>query len=292
VKIRCNDFRVKPGTAVDLNAWPTLVEPFYRSKQDYQSQLEAHTEALAQLQSLLYASNSHALLVILQGMDASGKDGAIKHVMSGLNPQGCSVTSFSHPSPSELEHDFLWRTTRCLPARRYIGIFNRSYYEEVLIVRVRPEILAAEHLPQTSSSAAKSDAFWQRRYRSIVDLERHLHFNGTRIVKLFLHISREEQRTRLLERIDDPRKNWKFSSADLEARQSWGRYMRAYAQCLSATTNANAPWYVVPADDKRNARLIISSIVQDALRGLRMRYPQADAAQRAELRKFRRLLTR
>ena len=288
-EIRSSDFRVPPLEHVDLRKWPTRCAPVYRSKKDYQSLLEAHVEELSRLQSLLYASNRYALLIILQAMDTAGKDGAIKHVMSGVNPQGCQVFSFKHPSVEELEHDFLWRATRSLPERGRIGIFNRSYYEEVLIVRVHPQILEGEHLPEVPSDTA---ALWFDRYRSIANLEEHLHRNGTRIVKFFLHLSRVEQRKRLLERIDDPHKSWKFSLADVQERRSWNRYMQAYEEALSSTSTADCPWYVVPADDKKNARLIISSIIHETLRSLRMSYPKPDASQRRDLRSIRRLLRR
>lgn len=289
MKIRSSDYRIAPDEKVDLKSRPTIVTPLYKSKQAYESLLEAHIEELRRLQSLLYACNRHALLIIFQAMDAAGKDGAIKHVMSGVNPQGCQVFSFKHPSAQELEHDFLWRTTRCLPERGRIGIFNRSYYEEVLIVRVHREILAAQQLPEESVDARK---FWQHRYRSILDLETHLHRNGTRIVKLFLHLSPEEQRRRLLARIDDPQKNWKFSLADLEERRRWGEYRTAYEKCLSATSTAHAPWYAVPADDKRNARLIVSGILHQTLRELNMCYPMVTARRRRELQQLRKRLTR
>ena len=199
-------------------------------------------------------------------MDAAGKDGAIWHVMSGVNPQGCQVFSFKQPSAEELEHDFLWRTTRCLPERGRIGIFNRSYYEEVLIVRVHPEILVSQGLPNES---LYGEAVWKERYHSIVDLEEHLHRNGTRILKFFLHLSKDEQRKRFLDRIDEPDKNWKFRLSDVHERKYWKRYMKAYEDCLNATSTDHAPWYVVPADDKENARLIASQIVLDTFNGLK-----------------------
>ncbi|HEX4025003.1 MAG TPA: ADP-polyphosphate phosphotransferase [Steroidobacteraceae bacterium] len=286
-KIQGDDYRVKPGSRLHLDKWPTLVEPVYRSKQHYQSLLQQHTDELSRLQSLLYASNNYALLLVFQAMDAAGKDGVIKHVMSGVNPQGCQVYSFKRPSAAELSHDFLWRTSLCLPERGRIGIFNRSYYEEVLVVRVHPQILRAENLP---ASALQMKRFWHQRYRSIIELEQHLHRNGTRVVKFFLHLSRDEQRKRLLARIDDPDKNWKFSLADIEERRRWDDYQRAYEHCLGATSTEQAPWYAVPADDKRNARLIISSIIHQTLRGLDLAYPTVDAARRRELRKLRGLL--
>ena len=242
---------------------------------------------LSELQQLHYASNRYAVLLIFQAMDAAGKDGAIKHVMSGVNPQGCQVFSFKHPSAMELDHDFLWRTTQCLPERGRIGIFNRSYYEEVLIVRVHPEILSSQSLPDAPKN---KDVIWQRRYRSILDLENHLHSNGTRIIKFFLHISKEEQRKRFLDRIDDPQKNWKFSSADINERQHWKQYMQAYEACLGATSTDHAPWYVVPADDKENARLIVAQVILEAFQGLKMSYPETDKAHQQELLSMRQQL--
>ncbi|VWB96925.1 polyphosphate kinase [Burkholderia lata] len=287
MKTRSEDFRVQEGNEVILGKWPTKVDPLYTSKKHYQELLAAHVARLSSLQQLLYASNRHALLLIFQAMDAAGKDGAIKYVMSGVNPQGCQVFSFKHPTPTELEHDFLWRTTRDLPARGQIGIFNRSYYEEILIVRVHPEILLGEGLPDASLD---KQAIWQDRYRSIVDLERHLEKNGTRIIKFFLHLSKEEQRHRFLDRIDDPDKNWKFSAADIEERKFWKQYRKAYEQCLAATSTRFAPWYVVPADDKKNTRLIVSLIILDALESLKMTYPKSTASRRRELQAIRRQL--
>jgi len=289
VKFRSKHFRVRPGEKVDLDKRKTCVKPLYSSKGHYEKLLRTCTEELSHEQAKLYASDQYALLVIFQAMDAAGKDGVIKHVMSGVNPQGCQVFSFKHPSAEDLDHDFLWRTNVCLPERGRIGIFNRSYYEEVLIVRVHPEILAAQRLPELPKDR---DQLWRKRYRSIVDLEEHLTRNGTRIVKFFLHLSKDEQRKRFLARIDDPDKNWKFSRADLEERKYWPRYMKAYEACLEATSTRHAPWYVVPADDKHNARLIVSQIVLDALRGLDIAYPRPDARRRRELRAIRRLLER
>ena len=257
MKINSEDFRVREGDIVDLGKWPTDIERVYKSKKQYQDLLDQHVARLSALQEFLYASNRYAVLLIFQAMDAAGKDGAIKHVMSGVNPQGCQVFSFKHPSATELQHDFLWRTTRELPERGRIGIFNRSYYEEVLIVRVHPEIFQAERIPDEARS---EEAVWQGRYRSIVNLERHLHENGTRIVKFFLHLSKEEQRKRFLKRIDEPEKNWKFNLGDVEERKFWKQYMKAYEDCVSATSTEDAPWHVVPADDKKNARLIVSQI--------------------------------
>jgi len=287
MKINSRDFQVRPGIKVKLKEWPTRVKPFFKSKKRYQKLLEKHVEALSALQHLHYASNRQALLLIFQGMDAGGKDGAIRHVMSGVNPQGCEVFSFKQPSAEELEHDFLWRTTRHLPERGRIGIFNRSYYEEVLVVRVHPEILRSQGLPE---QLRDERTLWNGRYRSITDLESHLHRNGTRVVKLFLHLSKGEQRNRLLARIDDPEKNWKFSLADIHERKYWKHYMQAYEACLTATSTAHAPWYVVPADDKENARLIVSQIVIDALDTLKMAYPKTTTKRRRELKAIRRQL--
>jgi PPK2 family polyphosphate:nucleotide phosphotransferase len=281
--------RVRAADKVKLEAWPTVVEAVYRSKAEYHEMLAEHVERLSELQRLLYASNEFALLVIFQAMDAAGKDGAIAHVMSGVNPQGCQVFSFKHPSAEELEHDFLWRTTRCLPERGRIGIFNRSYYEEVLIARVHPEILRGEGLPDRET---KDGGIWRHRYDSILALERHLHRNGTRIVKFFLHLSKEEQRKRFLRRLDDPDKRWKFSQADLEERKYWRRYMRAYADCLGATSTSHAPWYVVPADDKKNARLMVSQVIVETLAGLKMQYPALSETRLRELRAIRRQLAK
>jgi PPK2 family polyphosphate:nucleotide phosphotransferase len=251
--------------------------------------LEKHVRELSSLQQLLYGSNQYALLLIFQGMDAAGKDGAIKHVMSGVNPQGCEVASFKQPSADELEHDFLWRAEQKLPGRGRIGIFNRSYYEEVLVVRVHPEDLANEGLAEELRDDKK---IWQQRYRSIVDMERHLDCNGTRIVKIFLHLSKEEQRKRFLSRIDEPEKNWKFSMADIHERKYWKSYVDAFESCLQATSTRHAPWYAVPADDKENARLIVSQIVVEALRELKMAYPKTTAKRREELLAIRKALVK
>jgi PPK2 family polyphosphate:nucleotide phosphotransferase len=289
MKIKSKDFQVQEGDKVDLKKWPTLVNPAYKSKKEYKTLLEEQVDELSELQRLHYASNRYALLLIFQAMDAAGKDGAIRHVMSGINPQGCQVFSFKHPSATELEHDFLWRTTQCLPERGRIGIFNRSYYEEVLIVRVHPEILQGQRLPD---EALDEETIWQERYRSIVDLENHLYRNGTRIIKFFLHLSQEEQRKRFLDRIDEPDKNWKFSLADIEERKFWKQYMQVYEACLGATCTGIAPWYVVPADDKKNARLIISKIILDTFTSLKMHYPKTDARRRQELLSIRDLLVK
>src|SRR5579862_2551785 len=290
MKIEPARFRVEPQKKIRLGKWPTRVKPYYGSKAEYQEMLGMQVAELSALQSLLYADNRYALLLIFQAMDAAGKDGAIKHVMSGVNPQGCQVFSFKHPSAEELEHDFLWRTTRCLPERGRIGIFNRSYYEEVLITRVHPEILEGEGLANDVHHRHDGNTLWKERYRSITDLERHLHRNGTQIVKFFLHLSREEQRQRFLARIDDPDRNWKLSLDDIKERAYWKHYQKAYEECLSSTSTDRAPWYVVPADDKQNARLIVSRVVVDVLEAFNMEYPVADANRLKELRAIRRKL--
>jgi PPK2 family polyphosphate:nucleotide phosphotransferase len=289
MNINSNDFRVGPGARVKLKEWPTTVKPVCKSKKHYKKLLEEHVEALSALQQLHYASHRYALLLIFQGMDAGGKDGAIRHVMSGVNPQGCEVFSFKQPTADELEHDFLWRTTRHLPERGRIGIFNRSYYEEVLVVRVHPEILRSQGLPE---ELLDKKEIWKERYQSIVHLEQHLHRNGTGIIKFFLHLSKNEQRKRFLERIDEPEKNWKFSAADIHERKYWKHYMKAYEDCLNATSTRHAPWFVVPADDKENARLIVSRIVLDTLNELKMAYPEVTAKRRRELKSIRKLLER
>jgi len=284
MKIDSHDFRVNSGKKLKLKDWPTRVKSYFNSKNHYRSLLQEHTEKMSALQSMLYAQNQHALLLIFQAMDAAGKDGAIKHVMSGVNPQGCQVYSFKHPSAEELEHDFLWRTARCFPERGRIGIFNRSYYEEVLIVRVHPEILRGENLPKR---LLDDKAIWEERFRSILEMEAHLHRNGTTIVKFFLHLSKEEQRKRFLRRIDEPERNWKFSQTDMEERKFWNGYMQAYEDCIRATSTRHAPWYIVPADDKLNARLIISQIVVDTLKSLKLSYPTTTPERRKELRAMR-----
>lgn len=289
IKINSTDFRVPPDKKVNLNKWATKVAPDAKSKKQYKELLEEHIEKLSSLQQLHYASHRYALLLIFQGMDGAGKDGAIRHVMSGVNPEGCEVFSFKQPSAEELDHDFLWRTTCRLPERGRIGIFNRSYYEDVLVVRVHPELLRSQGLPD---ELCDETDIWKQRYDSILDLEKHLHRNGTRIVKIFLHLSNEEQRRRFLARIDKADKNWKFSTSDIHERKYWKHYMNAYEDCFQATSTHHAPWYVVPADDKENARLIVSQIVLDALGDLKMAYPRTTAKRRLELQAIKKLLTK
>lgn len=285
--IQTRKFYVKEGQKVDLKKHATRVKPFCSSKEEYERHLKDHVEQLSSLQDVLYASNRYALLIIFQAMDAAGKDSVIKHVMSGINPQGCQVYSFKHPSAEELEHDFLWRTTRNLPERGRIGIFNRSYYEEVLIARVRPEILQAEDIPL---ELLDKKTIWQQRYRSISDFEKHLHYNGTITLKFFLHVSKEEQRLRFLKRIDEPQKNWKFNPTDVQERSLWKHYMSAYEACLSSTSTSIAPWYVVPADNKHDTQLIVSQVILETLKNLKISYPTVSPARKKELQEMRKLL--
>ena len=287
--IDSKDYRVPPDKKVNLSKWATAVDLYYRSKSEYKELLQQHMEKLSSLQELHYASHRHALLLIFQGMDGAGKDGAIRHVMSGVNPEGCEAYSFKQPSAEELEHDFLWRTTCRLPERGRIGIFNRSYYEDVLVVRVHPELLRSQGLSQELHD---SKNIWAQRYDSIRDLEKHLHRNGTQTIKIFLHLSYEEQRKRFLARIDEPGKNWKFSASDIHERKYWKQYMNAYEDCLRATNTHHAPWYIVPADDKENARLIVSQIALDALRELKMTYPESTPKRRLELQAIKKLLAK
>lgn len=285
--INSKDFCVPSGQKIKLKDWPTVVNPYYKSKEDYKNLLRERVQALSALQRLHYSSDRYAVLLIFQGMDCSGKDGVIQHVMSGVNPQGCEVFSFKEPSQEELQHDFLWRTTCRLPERGRIGIFNRSYYEEVLIVKVHPEILLSQGFSEELTNDSK---FWDGRYRSLVDLEGHLNRNNTRIVKFYLHLSQEEQRRRFLERIDQPDKNWKMSTSDIQERKYWKEYMQAYEDCFNATSTPQAPWYIIPADDKENARLIVSQIVVDTFNGLDLEYPKASAERKKELKTIRKLL--
>jgi len=289
MNISTKEFRVREGGKVRLKKLPTRVKPFYQSDEHYKELLATHIKGLSERQALLYAHNQYSLLLIFQAMDAAGKDGAIKHVMSGINPQGCQVFSFKRPSAEELEHDFLWRTTHCLPERGHIGIFNRSYYEEVLVVRVHPEILKGQELPP---ELVDDKNFWDKRHRSINDLEKHLYRNGTRVIKFFLHVSKEEQRKRFLRRLEDPTRNWKFSKFDLVERGFWKEYQTAYEDCMAATSTEHAPWFVVPADDKLNARLIISQVILDTLKNLKMSYPAPDKQRLKELQNLRRLLAK
>jgi PPK2 family polyphosphate:nucleotide phosphotransferase len=279
-----HQLRVPPGTKAVL---PGGFDPRHTAtfvhKADAEASLQAGIQHLTHYQARLAAQDTYSLLVILQGLDAAGKDGAVKHVMSGVNPQGVRVTSFKVPSAEELNHDFLWRCTRELPARGAIAIFNRSQYEEVLVVRIHPENLEREHLPVE----ARGKDVWERRFRDINDWERHLVDNGVRVVKLFLNVSKEEQRKRLLDRINDPDKNWKFSPADIAERGHWDEYQRAYAEVLSHTSTERAAWHVVPADHKWFARLAVAAVIVDALATINPEFPKLGTAARRGLARAR-----
>ncbi|HET9112296.1 MAG TPA: ADP-polyphosphate phosphotransferase [Burkholderiales bacterium] len=284
MSINIADFRIRAGKRARLKKRPTRIAPFYANAYAYQTLLAAQSAEIDSLQQLHYAANRYAILLIFHGMDAAGKDGIIRHVMTGVNPQGCEVTSFKQPSEEELQHDFLWRAVKRLPQRGRIGVFNRSYYEDVLIVRVHPELLHKQGLPE---ELLDKKTVWNERYRSIVNLERHLSQNGTKVVKFFLHLSEEEQRRRFISRIDEPGKNWKLSAADIEERKFWKRYMSVYETCLSETSTDNAPWYAIPADDKQNARLIVAQVILETMRGLNLQYPSIGAKKTAELQEIR-----
>lgn len=274
-------FRVRPGDQVDLVLRPTEIRDAYDDKDEYEKLLGRRRKELHQLQSRLYADDRHALLVILQGMDAAGKDGVVEHVMSGVNPLGVAVQSFRQPTYLELDHDFLWRSAKHLPERGRIAIHNRSWYEEVLVVRVHPEILEGQKLPRRPATL---DELWRERYRSIADHEAHLYRNGTTVVKFFLHMSPDEQRQRLLDRLEEPEKRWKFSGGDIDERAFWSDYQRAYAEAISATSTEESPWYVIPADDKKNARLLISEAIVSTMRAMNLQYPEMDEEKVAEFR--------
>ena len=284
MSIEIKSFKVPEKSTISLSEWPTLVPPIYTSKAHYHELLVAQVAELSALQEKHYAASQFSLLLIFQAMDAAGKDSTIRHVMSGVNPQGCQVYSFKHPSETELSHDFLWRTSRALPERGRIGIFNRSYYEEVLIVRVHKNLLQHKGI---EGDLVHANKIWHNRYQSINDLEAHLYRNGTHIIKFFLHVSKEEQRQRFLSRIDDPNKNWKLSAADITERGYWDDYQLAYQDCLRATSMDHAPWYAIPADDKENARLIVAEVVLHTLRKLCLDNPMISAEQRVELQKIR-----
>lgn len=253
------------------------------SKKHAEEVLQKGIVELAELQDKLYAQDRWALLLIFQALDAAGKDGAIKHVMSGVNPQGCQVYSFKAPSAEELDHDFLWRTTRCLPERGRIGIFNRSYYEEVLVVRVHPELLEKEKIP----APLITKNIWEERFRDICGFEHYLHRNGIVVRKFFLNVSKKEQKNRFLDRLNEPEKNWKFSAADIRERQCWDDYIQAYEEMIRETATKHAPWYVVPADNKWFTRAVVGAAIIHALEDLNLSYPEVDAQQRKELRQAR-----
>jgi PPK2 family polyphosphate:nucleotide phosphotransferase len=286
MEIDIKEFRAKPQEKIKLKEWPTKQKPLFSTKEEYQQLMAKQVSQLSTLQGLLYASSQYSVLVIFQAMDAAGKDSAIKHVMSGVNPQGCQVFSFKTPSVEDLKHDFMWRSTRCLPERGRIGIFNRSYYEEVLVVKVHPEILKSQGIPE---ELIDEKTIWEDRYRSIVNLEEHLNRNGTKVIKFFLHISKDEQRKRFLKRIEEPEKNWKFSPADIKERELWREYRHAYEECISATSTEAAPWYIIPSDDKQDARLVISQVIVEMMKKLKMSYPTLTPERLAELQAMKKL---
>ncbi len=266
-------YRVDDGRKFKLAGFdPADINGLTHSKEEARALLQEGVKRLTVLQDMLYAQDRWSLLLIFQAMDAAGKDSAIKHVMSGVNPQGCQVTSFKAPSTEEIDHDFMWRTTRALPERGRIGIFNRSYYEEVLVVRVHPEILAHQRLPPE----LVGKKIWRERFEDINAFERYLGRNGTVIRKFFLHVSKKEQRRRFLERLDDPEKNWKFAAGDVLERQHWSDYMNAYEDMIRNTAHATAPWYIVPADNKWFTRLVVADAIVETLNGLNLSYPKIE----------------
>ena len=281
-----NTYRVENGKHFKLKDFDAADTGHWRSEEHAAEALQEGILRTADLQDKLYAQDQWAVLLIFQAMDAAGKDGAIKHVMSGVNPEGCQVYSFKAPSEQELQHDFLWRTTRDLPERGHIGIFNRSYYEEVLVVRVHPEILKSQKLPPS----LESKKIWEERFEDIRGFERHLHRSGTVIRKFFLHLSKKEQKKRFLKRLDEPEKNWKFSPADVRERECWNDYQDAYEDMIRNTASKHAPWYVVPADNKWFSRLVISTVIVDTLQSLDLEYPTVDPAKRKELAAAKKLL--
>jgi len=288
--LKVSEVIAKPGRKIKVSDYNPSYKGVVNGKEDGVKLLQENVEALIELQGKLYADNRYAVLIIFQAMDAAGKDGTIKHVMSGLNPQGCEVYSFKAPSTNELGHDYLWRTSKSLPQRGKFGIFNRSYYEEVLVVKVHPEFLRPQHLPGINSPDDVDDRFWEKRYRQINDLEKHLVENGTIVLKFFLNVSKEEQKKRFLDRIDDPSKNWKFSSGDAKERGYWDEYMKAYSDMLTATSTEHAPWYVIPADHKWYMRYAVSNIIINRLKELKLNYPELAPEEKAKLKEIKKIL--
>jgi len=284
-----NNFRkdenllVKPGKKVDLKVFDTRYTANFKDKEDAAEMLAKDISRLAELQDMLYAMNKYSLLVVIQAMDAAGKDGTIKHVMTGVNPQGCNVTSFKQPSVEELEHDFLWRINRAMPKRGMIAIFNRSHYEEVLVTRVHPEYILGQNIPGVDSIDKVDKKFWQKRYEIINNFERQAYENGTVIVKFFLHVSKDEQKKRFLSRIDEPEKNWKFSTSDVKERQLWDKYMKAFEDAIENTSTDYAPWYVIPADKKWFMRAAVGDIIVGTLEKLNLGYPTISEKEKQEL---------
>jgi PPK2 family polyphosphate:nucleotide phosphotransferase len=268
---------------------PTRVDPIYETSAEYKTLLDKNRARLREHQTMLYANHARPVLIVFQGMDTAGKDGAISHIISGLNPQGCTVISFKAPSPAELDHDFLWRVNCVLPTRGQMGIFNRSYYEEVLITRVHPELIKRERLPGGGEHGKK---FWDFRYHDIVNHEKYLHRQGYEIVKIFIHISKDEQKIRLLERFNNPKKHWKISEGDVRERAFWKQYQSAYEECIAETASKSCPWYIVPGDDKEHARLMISQILVDRFETMKLHYPHLNAKEKIQLKKLKAELDR
>lgn len=281
---------VKPGAKVNLDKYDTKYTAEFKNKDEARTMLEKDVLRMTELQDMLYAQDKYAVLIIFQAMDAAGKDGTIKHVMSGINPQGCDVASFKSPSFEEIEHDYLWRINRVLPRKGMIKIFNRSHYEEVLVTRVHPEYIIGQKIPGIKSVEDITGKFWEKRYKQINNFEKHLHENGTKVIKFFLHISKEEQRQRFLKRIDHPEKNWKFSAADVAEREHWDDYMEAYEDAITATSTENAPWYIIPADNKWFMRSAVGDIITGILSGMDLAYPKLNKNKLADLKAARDLL--
>lgn len=285
-KIKYSQFAYRGDKKFSIKDAPTKIDALYDSKKKYKELLEEYREEINERQNMMYAHNRYGLLLVFQAMDAAGKDGTIRHVLTGVNPHGLQIFSFKKPSSKELDHDFLWRTNVCLPERGRIGIFNRSYYEEVLVVKVHPEILTKyQRVPQ--EHIKDTDLVWEERYEDIRNLERYASRNGIHVVKFFLHVSKEEQKKRFLARIDEPAKNWKFAEADVKERGYWDDYQQAYQDMIRATAAPHAPWYVVPADDKKSMRLIVSQVILDHLKEMDINYPKVDDTRRAELQTYR-----
>lgn len=275
-------FTITSAKPLSLSRVPARVKLRYQSEVEYDEQLAHFHNLISQSQTQLYAKRSQSVLIVFQGMDTSGKDGAIKHVMAGINPQGCKVVSFKTPTPTELSHDFLWRVTTALPERGQIGIFNRSHYEEVLITRVHPALLEKEQLP-----TPPSEVFWRHRYQDIANYEKYLSRQGYEIIKIFLHISKDEQKLRLLNRFENPRKTWKISQSDITERKYWSEYQKAYEQCIRATSTPTVPWHLVPGDDKKNARLMISQILAERFAKMKLSYPKLKLEEKKRLARLK-----
>ena len=286
---KIDKFRVDGKLKHSLNQFPTVVEPLYDSDETFHGLMNKRQSIMADRQDLLYADGRYGLLVIFQGMDAAGKDGAVKHVMSGLNPQGAQVTSFGVPSKEDLKHDFLWRSHQALAPRGNFTIFNRSYYEEALTVRIHKESLASENLPL---EILNDSDLWKTRFKDIRHYEEYLTNQGYKILKFFLHISKSEQKIRLLSRLDEPDKNWKLSMSDVKERNFWKKYENVYDEAISATATPDAPWFIIPADDKKNARLIISRIIADELEAMKLSHPTSNPAKKLELKKIKKELAK